>query len=139
MKNLFFVLLASVLAFGAGCSNEQATNATSEPAATAPATSPAPADAPAPANLAPAPAAPAAVAPSAPKPVAAAPAKPAAPRLFDVPQGTELTVVLIDPISSATNKAGDNFTASLAEPLVVDGQTVAAKGALVNGRVVDAE
>ena len=50
-----------------------------------------------------------------------------------------MTVILIDPISTATNKAGDNFTASLAEPIVVGGQTVAAKGAVVNGRVVDAE
>jgi hypothetical protein len=48
-------------------------------------------------------------------------------------------VALIDPISTATNKAGDQFTASLAEPLVINGQTIAAKGALVHGRVVDAE
>jgi hypothetical protein len=138
MKNVLLVLLASILAFGAvGCSNDQATNATAEPAA--PAATPAPAGTDAPANVAPR--APAAVpaAPSAPKPVAAAPARPAPPRMFEVPQGTELTVVLINPISTATNKAGDNFTASLAEPIVVGGQTVAAKGALVNGRVVDAE
>jgi hypothetical protein len=127
MKSLLFVLLASILAFGAaGCSTDQATNATAEPAGTA-----APAAAPA--------VAPAAPAPSAPRPPAAAPAKPAAPRTFEVPQGTELTVVLINPISTRTNKAGDNFTASLAEAIVVGGQTVAAKGALVNGRVVDAE
>jgi hypothetical protein len=50
-----------------------------------------------------------------------------------------LTVVLINPVSSGKNKAGDQFTASLAEPLIVGGQTIAAKGALVNGRVVDAE
>jgi hypothetical protein len=140
MKNVLLVLLASILAFGAvGCSNDQATNATAEPAGTAAtAATPAPAGTP-PANVAPT--APAAVpaAPSAPKPVAAAPARPAPPRTFEVPEGTELTVVLINPISTATNKAGDNFTASLAEPIVVGGQTVAAKGALVNGRVVDAE
>ena len=44
MKNVFFILLASILAFGAvACSNDQATNATAEPAGTAtPATAAAP-------------------------------------------------------------------------------------------------
>jgi hypothetical protein len=59
--------------------------------------------------------------------------------MFSVPEGTELTVALIDSISTGTNNAGDAFAASLAEPLVVKGQTVAAKGAKVNGRIVDAE
>jgi len=129
MKNVFFILLASILAFGAvGCSNDQATDATAEPAGSVAA-----------AGAAPPAAAPAATAPSAPKPAAEAPARPAAPRTFEVPEGTELTVALINPISTATNKAGDDFTASLAEPIVVGGQTIAPKGALVNGRVVDAE
>ena len=129
MKNVFFILLASILAFGAvGCSNDHATDATAEPAGSVAA-----------AGAAPPAAAPAATAPSAPKPAAEAPARPAAPRTFEVPEGTELTVALINPISTATNKAGDDFTASLAEPIVVGGQTIAPKGALVNGRVVDAE
>ena len=125
MKNLFYILLASVLAFGAvACSTDQAPDATAEPAVSA-----------APAS----PAAPAAAPPNAPRSAASAPAAPAAPRMFAVPEGTEITVELINPISTATNKAGDDFTASLAEPIVVGGQTIAAKGALVNGRVVDAE
>jgi hypothetical protein len=147
MKNVLFVLLASILAFGVvACSNDQATNATAEPAAGSAAAPDAAPTAAAPTPAAPAPApAPAAApavrppAPSAPKTVAEAPAKPAAPRMFEVPPGTELTVVLVNPISTATNKAGDAFTASLAEPIVVAGQTIAPKGALVNGRVVDAE
>jgi hypothetical protein len=143
MKNVLLVLLASILAFGAtACSKDQPTDATAEPAVSAspaaPATPAAPADSAPPARVAPA-AAPSAPVASAPKRAAEAPPKPAAPRTFEVPQGTELTVVLINPISTATNKAGDDFTASLAEPLVVGGQTVVAKGALVNGRVVDAE
>src|SRR6185369_800260 len=68
-----------------------------------------------------------------------APPKPVAPRTFEVPEGTELTVALINPISTAKNTAGDEFTASLVEPIVVGGQTVVSKGALVTGRVVDAE
>src|SRR5436190_24034090 len=99
MKNVVFILLATILAFGAvGCSNDQATDATAEPAGSAAA------------GAAPTAAAPAATAPSAPKPAAEAPARPAAPRTFEVPEGTELTVALINPISTATNKAGDDFT-----------------------------
>ena len=69
---------------------------------------------------------------------------PAAPKVipsktFEIPEGTELTVLLIDPISTAKNKAGDSFTASIAEPIVVNGETVIGRGAKVEGRVVDAE
>jgi hypothetical protein len=45
---------------------------------------------------------------------------------------------MIDALSSATNKAGDQFVASLAEPLMVNGKLVAEKGTTVQGRVVDA-
>jgi hypothetical protein len=45
---------------------------------------------------------------------------------------------LIDAISSEKNQAGDQFTASLSEPLVVNGKTVAEKGTKVQGRVTDA-
>src|SRR6266540_6731080 len=119
MKNVFYILFAAALAFGAvACSTDQAPDATAEPAASSTSSAP---GAPA-ANV---------VKPAAPKP--------AVPRTFEVPEGTELTVALISPISTATNKAGDDFTASLAEPIIVGGQTIAAKGALVNGRIVDAE
>ncbi len=87
-------------------------------------------------------------APAATKPVtrkvdAPAPA-PSAPKVipsktFEIPEGTELTILLIDPISTAKNKAGDSFTASIAEPIVVNGETVVGRGAKVEGRVVDAE
>ena len=75
----------------------------------------------------------------------AVPDKPAAPppapkpTTVTVPAGTELNVILIDPLSSDKNNAGDKFMASLAEPLVIGGKTVAAKGTKVQGRVVDAE
>lgn len=55
-----------------------------------------------------------------------------------VPAGTAINVTLIDGISSEKNKAGDQFQASLSEPLVVDGKTVAEKGTIVQGRIVDA-
>src|SRR4051812_48188130 len=119
MKRLLYILFVAVLAFAAvACSTDQATDATARPAAAA---------------------GPAASAPNGARPAPPAPAKPAAPRTFAVPEGTELPAALINPISSGTNKAGDDFTASLAEPITVNGQTIAAKGALANGRVVDAE
>jgi hypothetical protein len=142
MKKLMYMALAVALALGAGACSTDQTPASATPAPEAPAASTAPADSNAAVSPAPAPApsaAPARASSAAPAPAAPAPAKPAAPATFAVPEGTELTVVLIDPISSGTNKAGDQFMASLAEPIVVGGQTIAAKGALVNGRIVDAE
>src|SRR5215471_13250689 len=69
------------------------------------------------------------------------PSPPPAPKptMVTVPAGTELNVILIDPLSSDKNNPGDKFMASLAEPLVIGGKTVAAKGTKVQGRVVDAE
>jgi len=58
-----------------------------------------------------------------------------APRIVNIPAGTLLTVVMIDSVGTETNKVGDAFTASLAEPLVINGRTVVAKGTRVAGRV----
>src|SRR6266700_3446109 len=81
---------------------------------------------------------------SAPKMASSASAPAKAPRAsipttIKVPEGTELSVLLIDSISTKKNKAGDQFLASLAEPIAVDGKTVVDKGTKVQGRVVDAE
>ena len=69
----------------------------------------------------------------------APPPVPAAPPKVTVPAGTDLTVIMIDSVSSKTNNAGDEFLASLAAPLVVGGKTVLDKGTKVRGRVIDAE
>lgn len=55
-----------------------------------------------------------------------------------LPAGTELAVVLDESISSASARAGDRFDASMAAPVITDGRTVIAKGARVQGVVVDA-
>jgi hypothetical protein len=55
-----------------------------------------------------------------------------------VPAGTKLRVVLRQAVSSDKSHAGDRFSASLAEPVIVDGKTVVEKGTEVAGRVVDA-
>jgi len=55
-----------------------------------------------------------------------------------VPVGTKLRVSLLDPVSSDKSEAGDQFLASLTEPVVVSGKTIFPKGTKVRGRVVDA-
>jgi hypothetical protein len=50
-----------------------------------------------------------------------------------------MSVILIDALNSGKNQAGDQFRASLAAPIVVNGRTILEKGTKVQGRVVDAE
>lgn len=56
----------------------------------------------------------------------------------NVATGTELEVRTIDALSSKTAKAGDTFTASVENPIVVDGRPGIPKGARVTGRVTNA-
>jgi hypothetical protein len=56
-----------------------------------------------------------------------------------VPAGTDLVVVIDESLSSASNRAGDRFDASLAAPLVIEGKTVILKGARVTGEVTAAK
>lgn len=68
-------------------------------------------------------------------------AKPAVPVPFSatqarvVPAGTLLTVQLLGSLSTAKVRAGDIFTASLAAPLTIDGETLIQSGTAVTGRV----
>lgn len=55
-----------------------------------------------------------------------------------LPAGTSITIRLQQAISSASARSGDKFDAVLDEPLVVNGQTVAARGTAITGRVVAA-
>ena len=128
MKRLLYVLLIATFAAGfIGCSKDAAeeTAATgiqpSQPARGANSTAPA------------RPAVP--TTPAAPKPAA----KPDIPTAIAVPEGTELSVLLIDSISTGKNKAGDQFLASLAEPILVNGKPVVDRGTRVQGQIVDAE
>lgn len=56
-----------------------------------------------------------------------------------VAEGTEFTVVLDQSLSTAENRAGDTFRASVALPIVIDGKTVIPQDARVKGHVVDAQ
>jgi hypothetical protein len=54
-----------------------------------------------------------------------------------VPEGTALPVRLSQGISTERNNAGDTFTAVLDAPLVVNGKTLAPRGAQVTGILTD--
>ncbi|HWX93076.1 MAG TPA: hypothetical protein VNY29_10650 [Terriglobales bacterium] len=55
-----------------------------------------------------------------------------------VPSGTPVTVHLQATLSSATAHSGDPFDAVLDEPIVVNGQVLAERGAPVTGRIMEA-
>ena len=56
-----------------------------------------------------------------------------------IPEGSQFEVTLDETLASNRNHAGDNFAASLAEPVVENGKTIIPAGAHVAGRVVDAK
>jgi hypothetical protein len=60
------------------------------------------------------------------------------PKVVNLPEGTVISVRLETPLSSASAQSGDSFSASLDDPLVVDGHTLAARGASARGRVLAA-
>jgi hypothetical protein len=83
-------------------------------------------------------------APSAPPPPSYndAPPPPPAPSIAQnagmvIPQGTPLTVRMIDSVDSQTARMGDQFRASIEDPVLVNGQTIIPRGADVNVRLVD--
>jgi hypothetical protein len=56
-----------------------------------------------------------------------------------LPAATEIVVLTIDSIDSETAKTGDTFKASLDQPLVVNGETLAARGADATVKLVQAK
>lgn len=55
-----------------------------------------------------------------------------------IPSGTEVQVRLAAQLDTGEAKAGQTFTGTVAEPVVVGGQTALARGAKVSGRVAEA-
>jgi hypothetical protein len=64
---------------------------------------------------------------------------PPPPRQVTLNAGTQISVRLIDGLTTQRNNTGDTFTGSLDQPLVVDGLVIAERGARVEGRVVSAD
>jgi hypothetical protein len=56
-----------------------------------------------------------------------------------IPAGTVITVRLGESLSSKSSQAGQGFSASVAEPVVVNGKTLIADGAAAHGTVVAAK
>jgi hypothetical protein len=77
-----------------------------------------------------------------PAPAATLPADPASPpalvAMVRIPAGTVVRVELTEALSSKTSARGQTFALRLVEPIVVDGQTVVAAGAVGGGEVIDA-
>ena len=55
-----------------------------------------------------------------------------------VPEGTNIVVVLDQSLSSNVSRAGEEFQATVVEPVVIDSKTVVASHAHARGRVVSA-
>jgi hypothetical protein len=61
------------------------------------------------------------------------------PRKVTIPAGALITVRLNETVSSEKNQAGDTFTATLDQPLIVEGLVLAERGARVEGKVLEVE
>jgi len=61
------------------------------------------------------------------------------PPTMTIPAGTFVTVRLMGGLSSDTNVQGDGFSATLEQPVVVDGWVVARRGQIAVGHVVSAQ
>src|ERR1019366_434321 len=61
------------------------------------------------------------------------------PSATKLPEGTPLPIRLQSALSSASSHAGDTFSATLDEPVTIDGQTLVARGTPATGRVLEAK
>jgi hypothetical protein len=64
---------------------------------------------------------------------------PPVPAQLTIKPGTYVTVRVNQPLSSDRNQVGDAFTATLAQPVVVDGVVVAQRGQTIYGHVTEAK
>ena len=145
--------LAVTLSFS-GCkpNNSSATSQSAQPAQTTPSPQPSAAGQPAtpaagqPTTSAPAASQPPASLPAAGQPApsndqaaASAPQAPPPPAVIELPASTRLRVHLDSDLGSNISQPGDKFGATIADPVVIGGQTVIPKGARAEGTVVDAK
>ncbi len=61
------------------------------------------------------------------------------PSTTKLPEGTPIPIRLQSALSSASSHAGDTFRATIDEPIVIDGQTLVARGTSATGRVLEAK
>jgi hypothetical protein len=77
--------------------------------------------------------------PQAPANQLSAPQAPPQPATVDLPKGTRIRVRLDQDLGSKISKPGDSFSATVSDDVVVNGQTVIARGSRADGTVVDAK
>ncbi len=56
-----------------------------------------------------------------------------------IAEGTPIKIRTESMLSTKSAKTGESFTATLAEPLVIDGKSIAPRGARVEGRIVNSD
>src|ERR1700674_1439714 len=61
------------------------------------------------------------------------------PSVTKLPEGTPIPIRLQSALSSASAHAGDSFSATVDEPIVIDGQTLIDRGTPATGRVLEAK
>ena len=61
------------------------------------------------------------------------------PSATKLPEGTPIPIRLQSALSSASAHAGDSFSATVDEPIVIDGQTLIDRGTPATGRVLEAK
>lgn len=78
-------------------------------------------------------------APTAPDPATTTTTAPPPPRpaSITIPAGAEITVRMIDGVDSSVNQIGETFRASLDEPIALNGQTVAERGADITAKLTE--
>jgi hypothetical protein len=79
------------------------------------------------------------VAQNSPAPVSspAMPPPPPKPVTVTIPDGTQISIRLVDPLDSEKNQVGDRFRATVGHSIYVNGQVAVPVGADIEGRVVD--
>ncbi|MGD0793217.1 MAG: hypothetical protein ABR920_15730 [Terriglobales bacterium] len=73
------------------------------------------------------------------RPTGISPSQSLIPSATKLPEGTPIPVRLESALSSASSHAGDTFSATIDEPVVIDGQTLVARGTPATGRVLEAK
>jgi len=75
----------------------------------------------------------------APRSTGISPSQSLLPSATKLPEGTPIPVRLQSALSSASSRAGDAFSATVDEPVTIDGQTLVARGTPATGRVLEAK
>jgi hypothetical protein len=74
-----------------------------------------------------------------PRPTGISPSQSLIPSATKLPEGTPIPIRLQSAVSSASAHAGDSFSATVDEPIVIDGQTLIDRGTPATGRVLEAK